>query len=131
MKTTFTVALVVSLLIFHSPRVQSEDAEVEVLHKWPQRFYGEVSIEIEETVEDGWQVVLTFGKPVERLAVWNVRVDSVSDDKTVYVLKNQSWNPILEAGRLFKIHFFGYKKFGQPTPSVSAEFSRLGEGSGF
>ena len=130
MKNTFT-ALILSLLILHSSRVQSEDAEVEVLHKWPQGFYGEVSIAIEETVEEGWQVALTFAKPVKRLVVWNARVDSVSDDKMVYVLKNRFWNPILEAGRLFKFRFLVNKKFGQLTPSVSAEFSRLGEGSGF
>ena len=130
MKTTL-IALIVSLLILNSPRAQSENAEVDVLHKWPQGFYGEVSIEIEEPVEDGWQVVLTFAKPVKRLVVWNARVDSVSDDKTVYVLKNRFWNPSLEAGRLFKFRFLGNKKFGQLTPSVSAEFSRLGEGSGF
>ena len=130
MKGTIT-ALIVSLLIFHSPRVQSEEAEVEVLDKWPQGFYGEVSIEIEEPVEDGWQVVLTFAKPVKRLLVWNARVDSVSDDKMVYVLKNRFGNPSLEAEHPFKFRFLGYKKFGQLTPSISAEFSRLGEGSGF
>ena len=130
MKKPFT-ALIVSLLILHSPRVQSEEAEVEVLDKWQQGFYGEVSIEIEEPVEDGWQVVLTFAKHVKRLLVWNARVDSVSDDKKVYVLKNQFGNPSLEAEHLFKFRFLGYKKFGQLTPSISAEFSRLGEGSGF
>lgn len=130
MKNTFT-ALIVSLLILHSPRVQSEDVEVDILHNRPRGFYGEVSIEIEETVEDGWQVVLTFAKPVKGLLVWNARVDSVSDDKTVYVLKNRFWNARLEAGRVFTFPFSGEKKFGQLTPSVSAEFSRIGEGSGF
>ena len=130
MKNTFT-ALIVSLLILHSPRVRCEEAEVEVLNKWSQGFYGEVSIEIEEPVEDGWQVVLTFAKPVKRLVVWNARVDSVSDDKMVYVIKNRFRYPSLEAERLFKFRFLGDKKFGQRTPSISAEFSRLDEGSGF
>lgn len=95
------------------------------------RIQGEVLIDIEEAVEDGWQVTLNFSKPVKRLGVWNAMVDSVSDDKTVHVLKNKFWNPRLEAGRLFKFRFLGGKNFGHRTPRVSAEFSRLGEGSGF
>lgn len=82
-------------------------------------------------MEDGWQLTLTFSKPLKRLLVWNAKVDSVSDDNTVQVVKNRFWNQRLKAGRLFKFRFLGRKKFGQRTPSVSAEFSRLGEGSGF
>ena len=79
MRNTFT-ASVVSLLILHLHQVQSENAEFKILHKWPQGFYG-------ETVEDGWQVTLTYPKPVARLVAWNAKMDSLSNDKTVYVLK--------------------------------------------
>ena len=56
MKNTF-IALIVSLLVFYSHRVLSEDAEVEVLHQWPRGFYGEVSTDIEEAVKDAWLAI--------------------------------------------------------------------------
>lgn len=45
--------LVVALLIFHSPRVHCEDAEVTIFNQWPRGFYGEISIALEDDVEDG------------------------------------------------------------------------------
>ena len=131
MRYTF-IALTLSLILLHSSRVQSEDAVVTVFNQWPRGFYGRVAIDLEEAVEDGWQVTLTFSKPVKKLYVWNAAVDSVSDDKTVYILKNRFWNSQLGAGRQLKFRFLGRKaKFGDSGPSVSAEFARLGEGSGF
>ncbi|KAL9974285.1 hypothetical protein ACROYT_G011302 [Oculina patagonica] len=129
MKYTFT-ALIASLLLLHLHRVQSEEAEVTVFNQWPRGFYGRISVDVEDAVEDGWQVTLTFSKPVKRLKVWNAAVDSVSDDKTVYVLKNRFWNARLEAGHALKFRFLGRKaKKNESVPSVSAEFSRLDEGS--
>ena len=52
--------LVVALLIFHSPRVHSEDAEVTIFNQWPRGFYGEISIALEDDVEDGWQLTVSF-----------------------------------------------------------------------
>lgn len=133
MKYTFTV-LAVSLLIFHLHRALSEDVRVKILNQWPQGFYGGVRVKLEDEVEDGWQVTMTFSKPVSRLEVWNAEVDSVSDDKTVYVLKNKFWNARLPARRPLKFRFLGFKaKVGENKPKVSAEFTRVGEesGSGF
>lgn len=131
MKCSFA-ALVVSLLLLHSYRVYSEHAEVDIYHKWPRGFYGELSFDLEKDVEDGWQVTVTFSKPVKRLYVWNAKLDSVSDDKKVYVLKNKFWNGKLEAGRPLRFRFLGRKaKFGESAPTMSAELARLGEGSGF
>lgn len=131
MRYTFT-ALIASLLFLQLHQVQSEDAEVTVFNQWPRGFYGSISVDFEDAVEDGWQVTLTFSKPVKRVEVWNAKVDSVSDDKTVYVLKNKFWNARLEAGRQLQFRFLGHKaKFGENKPKISAEFTRIGEGSGF
>ncbi len=131
MKYSIT-ALIASLLLLHLHRVQSEEAEVTVFNQWPRGFYGSISVDIEDAVEDGWQVTLTFSKPVKRVEVWNAEVDSVSDDKTVYVLRNMFWNARLGAGSQLKFLFLGYKaKFRENKPRISAEFARLGEGSGF
>ena len=124
MKYTFT-ALIATLLILHLHRVLSEDAKVTVFNQWPRGFYGRISVDIEEAVEDGWKVTLTFSKPVRRVDVWNAEVDSFSDDKTVYVLKNKFWNSHLGAGRQLKFRFLGIKaKFGENKPRISAEFTR-------
>ncbi|KAJ7374816.1 hypothetical protein OS493_005168 [Desmophyllum pertusum] len=131
MKYTFSV-LAICLLLLHSHQVHSEDAEVNVFHQWPRGFYGEISIDLEEAVEDGWQLTVTMSKPVKKVEVWNAVLDSVSADKKVYVLKNKFWNRKLEAGRPLKFRFLGVKaKFRENRPKVSAEFTRLGEGSGF
>ena len=134
MKYTFAV-LAISLLLLHSQRALSEDVKAEIFNQWPRGFYGRLSIELEDDVEDGWQVTVTFSKPVARLEVWNAEVDSVSDDKKIYVLKNKFWNAQLEAGgKPLKFRFLGHKeKVGEDRPTVSAEFTRLGEesGSGF
>lgn len=124
--------LVVALLIFHSPRVHSEDAEVTIFNQWPRGFYGEISIALEDDVVDGWQLTVSFSKPVKRLSVWNAKVDSISDDKKQYILKNRFWNKKLKAERPLKFRFLGHKaKKGENQPTVTAEFTRLGEGSGF
>ena len=131
MRCTFST-LIVALLIFHSPRVHSEDAEVTIFNQWPKGFYGEISIALEDDVEDGWQLTVSFSKPVKRLSVWNAKVDSISDDKKQYILKNRFWNKKLKAERPLKFRFLGHKaKKGENQPTVTAEFTRLGEGSGF
>ena len=133
MKYTFTV-LAVSVLLLQLHRALSEEAEVRIFNQWPRGFYGRISITLEDEVEDGWQVTVTFSKPVARLDVWNAEVESVSDDKKVYLLKNKFWNARLPAGRPLKFRFLGHKvKFAENKPEVSAEFTRLGEesGSGF
>ena len=131
MRYTFTT-LIASLLLLHSLRVQSEEAAVKIFNHWPRGFYGRVAIDLEEDVEDGWQVTLTFSKPVKKVIAWNAAVDTVSDDHTVYVLKNRFWNAKLKAGRELKFRFLGRKgNYGESKPSVSAEFARLEEGNGF
>lgn len=123
--------LAVSLFLFHLHRAISEDAQVRIFNQWPRGFYGRISIDLEDEVDDGWQVTVTFSKPVARLVAWNAKVDSVSDDKKVYVLKNRFWNADLEAGRKLKFRFLARKgKFGENAPEVLAEFTRLGEESG-
>ena len=131
MRHTF-ITLIASLLVLHSLRVQSEEAAVKIFNHWPRGFYGRVAINLEEDVEDGWQVTLTFSKTVQNVTAWNAEVDTVSDDQTVYVLKNKFWNAQLEAGSELKFRFLGRKgEYGESEPSVSAEFARLEEGSGF
>ena len=123
--------LAVSLFLFHLHRAISEDAQVRIFNEWPRGFYGRISIDLEDEVEDGWQVTETFSKPVACLVAWNAKVDSVSDDKKVYVLKNRFWNAHLEAGGKLKFRFLVRKgKFGENAPEVLAEFTRLGEESG-
>lgn len=105
---------------------------VNLSNSWPRGFYGEISIDIKDEVEDGWEVTLVFTKPVRRLQVWNAKVDSVSDDRKTFVLTNKFWNAKLAAGTVFKFKFLGKKmRFGERTPKMSATFDRLGEGSGF
>lgn len=130
MKYAFGV-LVVSLVLLHSHRAVTEDAEVEIFNQWPRGFYGRISVDLEGEVEDGWQVTVTFSKPVKKLRAWNAKVDSVSDDKKVYILKNRFWNDDLETGTKLKFRFLARKaKYGEDVPEVSAEFTRLGEESG-
>ena len=94
--------LAVLLFLFHLHWAISEDAQVRIFNLWPRGFYRRISIDLEDEVEDGWQVTVTFSKPVARLVAWNAKIDAVSDDKKVYVLKNRFWNAHLEAGGKLK-----------------------------
>ena len=130
MKYTFA-ALAVSLLFIHLHRAVSEDAKVRIFNQWPQGFYGRISVALEDEVEDGWQVTVTFSKPVAKVVVWNAVIESVSDDKKVYLIKNKFWNAQLPAGRRLKFRFLGVKaRFGENRPKMSAQFTRIGEESG-
>ena len=132
MRYTFAV-LAISILLLYSQRAYSEEVKVTIFNQWPRGFYGQISIDLEDKVEDGWQVTLKFSKPIKKLLAWNANVDATSDDKMVYILKNRFWNKELKA-ELLKFRFLGYKaKFNESAPKISAEFTRLGEesGSGF
>ena len=114
-------------------RAFSEEVKVKIFNQWPQGFYGQISIDLEDEVEDGWQITLKFSKPIKELLAWNANVDATSNDKMVCILKNRFWNKKLKAKRL-KFRFLGYKaKFNERAPKISGEFTRLGEesGSGF
>lgn len=132
MRYTFAV-LAIFILLLYSQRAFSEEVQVTIFNQWPSGFYGQISIDLEDEVEDGWQVTLTFSKPIKKLLAWNANVDSTSGDKMVYILKNRFWNKKLEA-KLLKFRFLGYKAtLNESAPKISAEFTRLGEesGSGF
>ena len=127
MKYTFA-ALAVSLLFIHLHRAVSEDAEVEISHQWPQGFYGMISVALEDAVDDGWQVTLMLSKPVAKVVVWDAVVESVSEDRKVYLIKNKLWKAQLPAGQPLKFRFLVVKaKSGENRPIMSAEFSRIGE----
>ena len=88
---------------------------MKIFNQWPQGFYGQISIDLEDEVEDGWQITLKFSKPIKELLAWNANVDATSDDKMVYILKNRF--------RL-KFWFLGYKaKFNERASSLVSERS--------
>lgn len=80
-------------------RAFSEEVKVKIFNQWPQGFYGQISIDLEDEVEDGWQITLKFLKPIKELLAWNANVDVTSADEMVYILKNGFWNKKLKAKR--------------------------------
>ena len=127
----YSFALTVSLVLVLVHRGLSEEAIVETFNQWHRGFYGVISIKLQDKVEHGWQVKVMFTKPVAGLVVWNAVVESISQDKTTYTLKNKFWNTELPAEGLIKLRFLGLKKtFGEKIRKMSAEFIRLGEESG-
>ena len=103
----------------------SEEVKVKIFNQWPQGFYGQISIDLEDEVEDGWQITLKFSKPIKELLSWNANVDVTSADEMVYILKNGFWNKKLKAKRL-KFRFLGYKaKFNERAPKISVNIWRV------
>ena len=128
MKYPFAFTLAISLLLIGA---LSEDAKVKILHKWPAGFYGIVEIQLQDEVEDGWRVKVTFSKPVKSFLVWRASVETISEDRRTFILKNKTWNSEMPAGRLFRFRFLGKKmRFGKKVPKMTATFIRLGEESG-
>lgn len=87
----------------------SEDARVKIVHKWPSGFYGIVKFQLQDEVEDGWRVKVTFSKPVKSFLVWGASVETISEDKGMFILKNKTWNSETPVGRLFRFRFLGKK----------------------
>lgn len=87
----------------------SEDARVKIVHKWPSGFYGIVKFQLQDEVEDGWRVKMTFSKPVKSFLVSGASVETISEDKGMFILKNKTWNSETPVGRLFRFRFLGKK----------------------
>ena len=81
----FAISPAISLLLIG---VLSEDARVE--------------FQFQDEIEDGWRVKGTFSKPVKSFLVWRASVQTISEDKRTFILKNKTWNSEKQAGRLFQ-----------------------------
>ena len=87
-----------------------------------------ISVALVDEVENGWQVTVTFSKPVTKVVVWDAVVKSVSEDREVYLITNKHWQAQLPAGEPLKFRFLVVKaKSGENRPIISAEFSRIEE----
>lgn len=125
MKYPFAITLAIFLLLIG---VLSEDARVKILYKWPSGFYRIVEFQLQAEVEDGWRVKVTFWKPVKSFLVWRASVESISEDKGMFILQIKTWNSEMPAGRLFRFRFLGKKmRFGKMVPKITATFIRIGE----
>ena len=81
MKYPFTITLAISLLLIG---VLSEDARVE--------------FQLQDEIEDGWRVKVTFSKPVKSFLVWRASVETISEDKRTFILKKKDLE-LRKAGR--------------------------------
>ena len=76
-------AIVLLALDSVCPFARAEIGLGEVVHDWPEGFTGRLNVTMEEEVEDGWTITLTFSKPLIRLDIWRAEVVSQSDDGKV------------------------------------------------
>ena len=79
----FISAAVLLVLFGVSTTIRAETGFGEVVHDWPRGFTGRLNVTMEEDVEQGWTMSLTFSSPLKRLHIWRAKVVSQSDDGKV------------------------------------------------
>lgn len=74
----------------------------QITNAWNKGANGEFSIEVPEDTK-GWEVTVTFDRPVKKLRVWNGR--KVKCDGNVCTFKNKGWNKKQNAGTILKLGY--------------------------
>lgn len=87
-----------------------DEGGVSVEHQWSDGLIGKFSITPGSALSEGWNMIVTFSKPIKLLEVWQANLQMKNKENTVFVLKNQSWNKQVAQGQKLEFNFKATKK---------------------
>ncbi|XP_032225954.2 uncharacterized protein LOC116608968 [Nematostella vectensis] len=97
--------------------------DIKILGNWKTGFNGYLRYNVTKDVKEGWEITIVFSNPVGKLEIWDAEIESVSGDRTTFVVEEKDYNEYLRKGRLLKMAFNGRKDKRFPDkPDVSATF---------
>lgn len=86
-------------------------------HQWNRGLIGKFSITPGAHLSKGWSMIVTFSQPIQKLEVWQAKLQTNNKKKTVFVLRNQHWNKELDQDQKFEFNFKA-TKIGRGNPRI-------------
>lgn len=117
-----------------TPPVQ-ENSTARLVEEWPNGFKMKISILMQQKVEGGWVMTLTFPIAVRALQTPKAFKKWRSSDRKVYILENRPYNANLDKCSRLEMIIIGRKQMNSDPPSeATIEFRRkeswIGGGEG-
>ncbi|KAK7471380.1 hypothetical protein BaRGS_00035986 [Batillaria attramentaria] len=118
--------MVWNILLAILPLAVLANVEMDPGNHWSGSFQAQPCFIISAELTS-WRLHLVFDQPVTSLEVWRADIESVSDDKTEYILTNKQWNGVEHVGDELCIDFIGHGD-EQINPHITAFIEELPDG---
>ncbi len=112
-----STALLVLLSLLVVNIVCFDEGGAIIEHQWRNGLIGKFTITPGAVLSKGWDMIVTFSQPIQKLEVWQAKLQTNNKEKTVFVLRNQPWNKQLDQNKKFEFNF-KVTKIGQGNPQV-------------
>jgi len=123
------MATVMFLLMTSLVAVVMCDVTVPVGTHWAGGFQAKVCFSITSEMSS-WKIHLKFDQPIPSMEAFTAEIDSVSADKTEYVLSNKVWNGAEHVGDQLCTEFQGHPT-GDVEPVITATLEGATDGGSF
>ncbi|KAJ7374819.1 hypothetical protein OS493_005171 [Desmophyllum pertusum] len=94
-----------------------DEGGANIEHQWSSGFIGKFSITPGADLSKGWNMIVTFSQPIQKLEVWQANLQTKNKENTVFVLKNGRWNKQLDQGQKCEFNFKA-TKIGRGNPQI-------------